>query len=162
MNTESPAILERILRVLPVSSQQRLLIMGWEEFPPPRDPARLLLRAIGAPTPVHLVDLEIETERFLGQHVVTQGVIQSPSTPDGSPMLGRLSLCLSLLPPSQLLLAQRLTERCRLTGVLLETSAAETSDRLRFPRPARVIPVPYQPPPLASLAVVAISSEHPI
>ena len=160
MNTDSPALLERILRALPVSSQQRLLIMGWEEFPPPRDPARLLLRAIGAPTPVHLVDLELETDRWLGQHVVTQGVIQQPSTPDGEPFLGRLALSLALLPPEQLLLAQRLTERCRLIGVLLEAPPAETPGGPRLHSPPRMHPTPYQPPAIASLAVVAISSER--
>jgi hypothetical protein len=161
MNTDSPALLERILRALPVSSQQRLLIMGWEEFPPPRDPARLLLRALGAPSPVHLVDLELETDRWFGQHIVTQGVIQPPSTPEGDPFLGRLSLSLALLPPEQLLLAQRLTERCRLTGVLLEAPAPNAASPPRTNVALRMHPRPYQPPALASLAVVSIASDRP-
>ena len=160
MNIDSPALLERILRALPVSSQQRLLIMGWEEFPPPRDPARLLLRAIGAPMPVHLVDLEIETERWLGQHVVTQGIIQPAHTPDALPSLGRLSLSLSLLPANQQHLVQRQSDRCRLTGVLLPSLAPEPSANLRGSVPVRAVLSPYQPAALASLAVVAISSER--
>ena len=159
MNTDSPALLERILRALPVSSQQRLLIMGWEEFPPPRDPARLLLRAIGAPTPVHLVDIEFETERWLGQHIQTQGVIQAASSPGAAPSMGRISLCLSLLPMDQLLLAQRHTERCRLTGILLDTAqpaAADPSGSVA----SSAFPARFQPASLASLAVVSISTDR--
>lgn len=160
MNTDSPALLERILRALPVSSQQRLLIMGWEEFPPPRDPARLLLRAIGAPTPVHLVDLEFETERWLGQHIQTQGVIQAASVVDGSPSMGRLSLCLSLLPLDQLLLAQRHTERCRLTGILLEAAHPSAAASQNSGAAGPAFPSRFQPTALASLAVVSISTDR--
>lgn len=156
MSADSPALLERILQVLPVSSQQRLLIMGWEEFPPPRDPARLLLRAIGAPTPVHLVDLEQQTSRWLGQHVTTHGIIRSPLSPEDPPCVGKLALCLGLLPSSQLPFLQRHSERFRLTGIVLPAtvSAPATASSNTAERPSRS---PLQAEALASLAVVSIA-----
>jgi hypothetical protein len=155
MNVDSPALLERILQVLPVSSQQRLLIMGWEEFPPPRDPARLLLRAIGAPTPVHLVDLEQQVSRWLGQHVTTQGTIRAPLAPESPPCIGKLALCLGLLPPSQLAQLQHSTERFRLTGIVLHpTASPEPSTTASGPRPSKGL---LQPATVASLAVVSIA-----
>lgn len=155
MNADSPALLERILQVLPVSSQQRLLIMGWEEFPPPRDPARLLLRALGAPTPVHLVDLEQQTSRWLGQHVTTQGTLRAPLAPEHPLCVGKLALCLGLLPPSQLALLQRHAERFRLTGIVLQPMPAPMTANPTSPKRASK---PLLPPvTLASFAVVAIA-----
>lgn len=155
MNADSPALLERILQVLPVSSQQRLLIMGWEEFPPPRDPARLLLRALGAPTPVHLVDLEQQTSRWLGQHVTTHGPLRTPLAPDHPVCVGKLALCLGLLPPNQLALLQRNAERFRLTGIILHPSPAPTT--ASSTGQARVSKTLLAPATLASIAVVSIA-----
>lgn len=156
MNADSPSILERILQALPVSSQQRLLIMGWEEFPPPRDPARLLLRAIGAPTPVHLVDLEQQTARWLGQHVTTQGSIRVPLSPEQPPGIGKLALYPGLLPPSQLTLLQRPTARFRLTGIVLP-SPSQPAPPVSPSISQRTIAGLVPPTSIAALAVVSLS-----
>lgn len=151
MNSDTQSLLERILQALPMPCQQRLLVMGWEELPHARDPARFLLRAVGAAQPVHLIDLELEPARWHGRHVVTHGEIQWPGRMNIPPCVGKLRLDTSLLTPAQLLAAQNLSGRSRLVGVLMGTQDLAESRPTSDAGPLFV----------ACLAVVAIGSDAP-
>jgi hypothetical protein len=122
-----------VLAALPEAHRQRLSIMGWPDEGLDQ-PDRVLRRAIGAPQQVHLVDLELDPERWHGCYIATFGTIGWSKE---TTCLGRL-----WLNPALALHAARTSAasfpsvfQARITGVLIADAKLRAAHRLRHHSP---------------------------